>query len=114
MVAFHKDFRVSPTLAAERANRNKIPETPGPGCLCNGMKTPDHEPKLYLDGSAKLGIQKTLDCHGDLRHLRGRSRQRRDLDDEYLYGIAIFDFAHVNGGLATFLSVHAARRRPSR
>jgi len=36
MVAFHKEFRVSPTIAGEIAFRNKIPETRRPGCLCNG------------------------------------------------------------------------------
>src|ERR1700757_2302406 len=69
-------------LAAESVFRNKIPETRKSGCLCNGMKAPDHEQKLHLDGTAKPNVQKTLDRHGDLRHLCGRSRQRRDLDDE--------------------------------
>ena len=41
--------------------RNKIPETLKPGCLCNGMKTPDHDYELHLGGTAKSGIQKTLD-----------------------------------------------------
>jgi hypothetical protein len=36
MVAFHKEFRVSPTLAGESVFRNRIPETLKPGCLCNG------------------------------------------------------------------------------
>jgi hypothetical protein len=72
------------------------------------MKTPDHEQKLHLDGTAKPGIQKTLDCHRDLRNLRGRPRQRSDLGDEYLYGVAISDFAYVNGSLASILPVHPA------
>jgi len=40
MVAFHKEFRVSPRLAVESMLRNKIPETLKLGCLCNGTKTP--------------------------------------------------------------------------
>ena len=50
--------------------RNKIPETLKPGCLCNGMKTliSDHDYELNLGGTAKPGIQKTLDCRGDLRY----------------------------------------------
>ena len=78
------------------------------------MKTPDHEQKLHLDSTKKPGIQKTVDCHSDLRHLRGSPRQRRDLDDECFYGVAIFDLALVDGGVAAFLSVHTARRRPGR
>src|ERR1700758_2209752 len=101
MVAFHKDFRVSSTLAGQSMFRNKISETRRPACLCNGMKTPDHEQKLHLDRTAKPGIQKTLDCHRDLRNLRGRPRQRSNLGDEYLYGVAISDFAYVNGSLAS-------------
>jgi hypothetical protein len=27
---------------------------------------------LHLEGPTKPGFQKTLDCHGDLRNLRGR------------------------------------------
>jgi MFS family permease len=38
--------------------RNKIPETLKPGCLCNGMKTPDHDYELHSGGTAKPGIQK--------------------------------------------------------
>jgi len=64
MVAFHKEFRVSATIAGESMFRNKIPETWKPGCPCNGMKTllsdPDYE--LHLGCTAKPGIQKTLDC----------------------------------------------------
>jgi hypothetical protein len=52
--------------------RNKIPETLKPGCICNEMKTADHEYELHLDGTAKPGIQKTLDCRGNLRNLCGR------------------------------------------
>ena len=42
MVAFHKDFRVSPTIAAESVSRNKIPETlePGPGSLSIHLEIP--------------------------------------------------------------------------
>ena len=78
------------------------------------MKAPDHERKLQLDGTEKPSIQKTLDCYGDFRKLRGRPRQRRYLDDECFHGIAVFDLAHVNRGVAAFLSVHAARRYPGR
>ena len=78
------------------------------------MKAPDHERKLHLDGTEKPSIQKTLDCYSDFRNLRGRPRQRRHLDDECFHGIAVFDLAHVNGGVAAFLSVHAARWCPSR
>jgi len=53
------------------------------------MKTPDHDYELHLDGTAKPGIQKTLDCRGNLRNLCGRARQRSDLDDEYFYRVAI-------------------------
>jgi hypothetical protein len=60
MVLFHKDFRLSPILAGQITFRNKIPETLKPACLCNGMKTPEHEQKLHLDGTAKPGVQKTL------------------------------------------------------
>jgi hypothetical protein len=34
MVAFHKEFRVSPTIAGESMYRNKIPETLKSPCLC--------------------------------------------------------------------------------
>jgi len=51
---------------------NKIPETLKPCCLCNGMKTPDRDYELHLGGTAKPGIQKVLDCRGNLRYLRGR------------------------------------------
>ena len=34
VVAFHNEFRVSPKIAAGIMFRNKISETPGPGCLC--------------------------------------------------------------------------------
>jgi len=81
--------RVSPTLAGQITFRNKIPETLEPDCLCNGTNTPDHEQKLHLDGTEKPGFQKILACHGDLRNLRGSSRQRGDLDDEYFYGMAL-------------------------
>jgi hypothetical protein len=64
MVAFHKEFPVSPTITAKSMFRNKIPETLKPGCLCNGMKTPDDDCELHLDGTAKPGIQETLDCRG--------------------------------------------------
>jgi hypothetical protein len=72
------------------------------------MNTPDHE-KLQLDGTEEPDFQKTLDCHGDLRNLCGRSRQRSNLDDECFCGIAIFDLARVNGGVASLFPVHAAR-----
>src|SRR5271165_936234 len=74
MVAFHNECRVSPTITGESRFRNKIPETLKPGCLCNRMKTliSDHDYELYLGGTAKPGIQKTLDCRGDLRYLCGR------------------------------------------
>ena len=78
------------------------------------MKAPDHERKLELNGTEKPGIQKTLDRYSDFRNLRGRPRQRRHVDDECFHGIAVFDLAHVNGGVAAFLSVHVARRRPRR
>jgi len=78
------------------------------------MKAPDYDYELDLGGTAKPSIQKTLDCHGDLRNLCGRPRQRRYLDDECFYGIAIFDLAHVDGGVAAFPPVHAARRHPRR
>jgi hypothetical protein len=58
MVAFHKEFRVSPTITGKSMFRNKIPETLKPGCLCNGMKTPDHDYELHLGSTAKPGIQK--------------------------------------------------------
>jgi hypothetical protein len=54
--------------------RNKIPETRRPDCLCNGMKTPDHEQKLHLAGTAKPGVQKTLDCHSESRRGGGITR----------------------------------------
>src|SRR6478736_3006060 len=114
MVAFHKDFRVSSTVADEITFRNKIPETLKPGRLCNGLKAPDHEQKLHLDGTPKPDFQKTLDGHRDLRNLRGRPRQRRDLDDERFYRLALFALADVHGGVAAFLSVHTARRGPGR
>ena len=62
--------------------RNKIPETRRPDCLCNGLRTPHHEQKLQLDGTEKLGFQKTLDRNSDLWDVRGRPRQRGNLDDE--------------------------------
>jgi hypothetical protein len=40
MVAFHKEYRVSLTIAVGITFRNKIRATCGPGCLSNGMKTP--------------------------------------------------------------------------
>src|SRR5260370_5696424 len=55
MVAFHKEFRVSSTVAGKSMFRNKIPETLKPGCLCNGMKTPDHDYELHLGGTTKPG-----------------------------------------------------------
>jgi hypothetical protein len=50
----------------------KFSETRRPDSLCNGMKTSGHEHKLHLGGTAKPGIQKTLDCHRDLWNLCGR------------------------------------------
>jgi hypothetical protein len=67
MVAFHKEIRVSPTITGKSMFRNKIPETLKPGCLCDGMKTPDHDYELHLGSTAKPDIQKTLDCRSDLR-----------------------------------------------
>ena len=111
-------LRISTTLVLVNLdlgiNDCKFPETRRPDCICNGMKAPGHERKLQLDGTEKPSIQKTLDCHSDFRKLRGRPLQRRDLDDEFFYGIAVFDLALVNGGVAAFLSVHAARRCPDR
>ena len=52
------------------------------------MKAPDHERKLHLDGTEKPGIQKTVDCYGNLRNLRSRPRQHGDLDDEFFHRIA--------------------------
>ena len=78
------------------------------------MKAPDYERKLHLDGTEKPGIQKTLDGDGNLWNLRSRPRQCGDLDDKCFYWIAFFHFPHVNGGVAAFLSVHVARRRPRR
>ena len=74
MVAFHKEFRVSLMITGKNVFRNKIPETLKPGCLCNGMKTPDHDYKLHLGSTAKPGIQKTLDYRSNLRNLGGRPR----------------------------------------
>jgi hypothetical protein len=75
MVAFHEELGLLPTIAGKSIFRNKIPETPQPHRLCNGMKglIPDHEYKLHLGGIAKPGIQKTLDCRSDVRNLCGRS-----------------------------------------
>ena len=84
--------------------RNKIPETLKPGCLCNGMKTPDHDYELHLGSMAKPGIQKTLDCRSDLRNLCGRPRQRSDLDDEYFYGVALIAIVNVNRGVLCLLA----------
>jgi hypothetical protein len=109
MLAFHDKSPCFRILADQITFRNKIPETLEPGCLCNGMNTPDHEQKLQLDCTEKPGIQKTLDCHRDLRNLCGRSRQRSNLDDECFCGIAIFDLAYVNGGVASLFPVHTAR-----
>jgi len=61
------------TEREKSALKTKFPETLDPGCLCNGVKAPDHEQKLHLDGIEKPGIQKTLDCHGDLGNLRCRA-----------------------------------------
>jgi hypothetical protein len=38
--------------------RNKINETLKPGCLCNGMKTPDHDYEFHLGGTAKPAFRK--------------------------------------------------------
>jgi hypothetical protein len=45
MVAFHKEFRVSTTLAGESMFRNKIPETLTPSCLCKRDEAIRVEPK---------------------------------------------------------------------
>ena len=78
------------------------------------MKTliSDHDYELHLGGTAKPGIQETLDCRGHLWNLRGRSRQRSDLDDEYFHRVSPIAIADVDSGVAGFLSVHTARRRP--
>jgi len=51
---------------------------------------------LLVDGTEEPRFQKTLDCHSDLRNLGGRPRQRTSLDDEFFYGVAIFDLADVS------------------
>jgi hypothetical protein len=66
MVAFHKGSPCFTNNSGSNHVSEQISETLKPGCLCNGMKTPDHEQKLHLDGTEKPGFQKTLDCHGDL------------------------------------------------
>ena len=53
MVAFHKEYRVSLMITGKNVFRNKIPEARKPGCLCNGIKTPDHDYQLHLGGTAK-------------------------------------------------------------
>ena len=75
--------------------RNNIPETRRTGCLCNGVE---------------LWIATVISGTCVAAH----ERQRSDLDDECFYGVALFDFAHVNGGLAAFLFVHITRRCPRR
>jgi len=64
MVAFHEELGLLPTIAGESMFRNKIPETLEPHRLCIGMKTliSDHDYELHFGGTAKPGIQKTLDC----------------------------------------------------
>jgi hypothetical protein len=42
-----------------------------------------------MDGTEEPDFQKTPDCHGDLRTLCGRPRQRSDLNDKCFCGIAI-------------------------
>ena len=76
MVAFHEEVDLLPTIIAEIVFRNKIPETPQRRRLCNGMKSliSDYENVFHLGGTAKPGIQKTLDCRGDFRNLRSRPR----------------------------------------
>src|SRR6516162_1171300 len=76
------------------------------------MKAPDHEQKLHLGGTAKPGIQKTLDWYSDFRNLRCRPRQRSNLDDEY--GVAIISIVDVNRGVVAFFSIDASGRRPRR
>jgi hypothetical protein len=39
---------LSSTLAGQNMFRNKIPETQRLDCLCNRVKTTDHEQKLYF------------------------------------------------------------------
>src|SRR6266478_3216626 len=46
--------------------------------------------------------------------LRGRPRYRGHLVNEPAHRVATFDIADVNGGIASFFSVHIARRRPRR
>ena len=64
------------TIEAKTRFRNKISETPQPRRLCNGMKTLilDYDYELHLGGTAKSGIQKSLDSRGDLRYLCGACR----------------------------------------
>jgi hypothetical protein len=61
---------------------SKISETRKPDCLCNTMKTTDHEQKLHLDSAEKPDVPKALGGYCDFGHLRGCSRQCSDLDDE--------------------------------
>jgi hypothetical protein len=70
MVAFHEKVGLFTTIAGESIFRNKIPETPQPCRLCNGMKTliSDHDYELHLSGTVILGIQKGF---------RGRSAERK-------------------------------------
>jgi hypothetical protein len=59
-------------------------------------------PTITAEMMSKNKIPETPGC------LCGRPRQRRHLDDECFHGIAVFDLAHLDGGVAAFLSVHAA------
>ena len=63
MVAFHEGMGLSSTIAGESLFRNRIPETPQARRLCNGMKSniSNNDDELHSGGTAKPGIQKTLD-----------------------------------------------------
>ena len=60
MVAFHEEVGLLPTVAGKSIFRNKIPETPEPCRLCNGMKTliPDYDCELHARSTAKPSIRK--------------------------------------------------------
>ena len=61
-------------IYATTLERKALTSLTGQSTPTKGLKNLDHEQKLHLDGTPKSGFQKTLDCHCDLRHLRGRSR----------------------------------------
>jgi hypothetical protein len=53
VVAFHGELRVSPTVAEEITFRNKNPETPELGRLCNGLKAPIMKHQHQEDGEPR-------------------------------------------------------------